>query len=67
MTIIRHINNDDENTRVRCVRPRKRPPTSAEQRAKCVGRELAAPCINFALSIVSLRLCGNPHIRKSEN
>ena len=34
MTIIRHIDNGADNTRVQSVQPRKPPPTSAEQRAK---------------------------------
>jgi hypothetical protein len=34
MTIIRHIDNGADNTRVQNVQPRKRPPTSPEQRAK---------------------------------
>jgi hypothetical protein len=34
MTIVRHIDNDEDNTRVQCAQPRKRPPMSAEQRAK---------------------------------
>ena len=34
MTIIRHINNGADNTRVQSVQPRKRSPTSTEQRAK---------------------------------
>jgi hypothetical protein len=34
MTIIRHIDNGDDNTRVQSTQPRKRPPMSAEQRAK---------------------------------
>ena len=34
MAIIRHIDNSADYTRVQSVQPRKRPPTSAEQRAK---------------------------------
>ena len=34
MSTIRHIDNGNENTRVQYAQPRKRPPMSAEQRAK---------------------------------
>ena len=34
MATIHHIENGDDNTRVQSVQPRKRPPMSAEQRAK---------------------------------
>ena len=41
MTIIRHIDNGTDNTRVQNVQPRKRPPTSAEQRAKLSAAQKA--------------------------
>ena len=41
MTIIRHIDNGEENTRVQCAQPRKRPPMSAEQRAKLSAAQRA--------------------------
>jgi hypothetical protein len=41
MTIIRHTDNGADNTRVQSVQPRKRPPTSAEQRAKLSAAQKA--------------------------
>ena len=41
MAIIRHIDNGADYTRVQSVQPRKRPPTSAEQRAKLSAAQRA--------------------------
>ena len=41
MTTIRHIHNGDDNARVQCAQPRKRPPMSAEQRAKLSAAQRA--------------------------
>jgi hypothetical protein len=41
MTTIRHIDNGADNTRVQSAQPRKRPPTSAEQRAKLSAAQRA--------------------------
>ena len=41
MTTIRHTGNGDENARVQYAQPRKRPPMSAEQRAKLSAAQRA--------------------------
>jgi hypothetical protein len=41
MTIIRHLDNGADNTRIQSVQPRKRPPTSPEQRAKLSAAQKA--------------------------